>query len=131
MCMCKFTLGNGLVLDEIDYADINGEGGWRNFPSKREVISIQLAERHINAETVKLPKQFIRGFAVHWIDAQMPGMECRHIAREVMIVMKNHIVFVATFNIKDAEWSDYMDDLKRPEKPHLFGYINQLHQHGM
>ena len=52
-----------------------------------------------------------------------------HVVREVMLVQRNLKVFVCSFNIKNMKWSDYVDSLKNPERPHLIGY--DLSQHGM
>jgi hypothetical protein len=134
--MCDFLLPNGLILKERDYADVNGEGGWRNFPHKNEVEGILMYGRLINADSVKIPKKMILGYALHWIGAMTPDMNNPHIAREIMIVTKRglmatkQLVYIFRFNILTKSWDrDYVDDLIRPENSHLVGY--DLSQHGM
>jgi len=137
--MCDFLLSNGLTLKEIDYADVNGEGGWRNFPHKNEVEGILMYGRLINADSVKLPKEMILGYAIHWVGAMTFDMNNPHIAREIMIVLRpsfiklipiKQLAYIFRFNILTRSWDrDYVDDLIRPENSHLVDY--DLKQHGM
>jgi hypothetical protein len=39
-----------------------------------------------------------------------------------MMVMKNGKVFVACLDLTKKRWYDYTDNLKSPERPHLFNY---------
>ena len=127
--MCDFILANGSVLHESDFASLDGQGGWKRFPYKRDVVAVDLNRRRIDAQTFMIPDNQFKGFAIHFVETVFQSKQLPHVVREVMLVQRNLKVFVCSFNIKNMKWSDYVDSLKNPERPHLIGY--DLSQHGM
>ena len=127
--MCDFILLNGDVHKEIDYADPDLKNGWRNFPLKRQVVKVKLFGRMIGPETVSIPGEIVKGIAIHWIGMAKVGGISSDVAREVMIVQRNRKAFIFSLNLKTRKWTDYSDNLKKPERPHLIGY--RLSAHGM
>ena len=127
--MCEFRLLDGSIHSEKDYADLDGNNGWRNFPYKRKVVEVRMFGRYINADTMRIAANQFRGFAIHFVGAATIGKTEPYLAREIMLVQKNMKVFVCSYNLKKKKWYDYTDDLKNPERPHLQQY--DLSVHGM
>lgn len=125
--MCEFRLVDGSIHSEKDYADSDGKNGWRNFPFKAKVEQVRLFNRNIDIETVKIPKNMFKGFALHYVAAAAMGNEPAYLGREIMLVQKNLKVFVCAFSFKKKKWHDYVDDLKKPDMPHLQQYNLSIH----
>lgn len=123
--MCKFHLMDGRVFHEKDVP-----GGWKDFPFKKFVNGISLDDRFISSLEKGYCLNEILGFAVHWVgQIQLTSGKAKDVFREIMVVLKTKKVFVFSFNCITGEWSDYTDDLSKPERPHLLHY--NLETHGM
>lgn len=120
--MCEWTLSDGTKHNEVDYAEPDGSHGWRDFPHKQKVISVKLAKRIITPDTYRIPGEQIKGMAIHWIGTASPGSVIPYVAREIMIVQKNRKAMCFCLNLKSGRWHDYMENLKCPERPHLYSY---------
>lgn len=129
LCMCKFTLKNGVIHNELEYADVDGANGWKTFPFKSEVVEIEMCKRSIMPKNYPLPHPIVKGFAIHWVGTSVMGTLTPYAVREIMIVMGNLKVMCFGFNLKTKRWQDYIDNLKSPERPHLLNY--DLSVHGM
>lgn len=125
--MCSFRLVDGSIHNEKDYADPDGKNGWRNFPYKAKVEQVRLFNRNIDIETVKIPKNMFKGFALHYVSAATLGFKPVYVGREIMLVQNNLKVFVCAFSFKRKKWHDYVDDLKQPDMPHLQQYNLSIH----
>lgn len=124
-------MADGRILNESDYAQ-PGEFGWKNFAEKKGIQSILLFGREISKQTFKIPKELFRGYAIHQIGSIAVGgkAECEpNVAREVMMVQTNEIVYVCCLNLITKKWHDYLDSLINPRRPHLIKY--DLAAHGM